>query len=82
MRLNALLSAMSQDFAAKADPAILKIMLESRQQLEDSGLHERALATGEKMTDFVLRDASNGDFSSRDALAKGPLLISWYRGIW
>lgn len=82
MQLNALLSAMSQDFADKVDPKVLKIMMDSRQQLEDSGLHEQALATGDKMTDFVLRDASNGDFSSRDALTKGPLLISWYRGIW
>ena len=82
MTLNSLLTAMSQDFVAKADPAIVKIMLASRQQLEDSKLHELALATGEVMTDFVLRDATNNDFSSREARAKGPLVLSWYRGIW
>lgn len=82
MSLKALLSAMSQDFAAKADPEVLTIMKHSRQQLESSGLHQEALGPGEKMTDFVLRDSSNRDFSSRDALKKGPLLLSWYRGVW
>ncbi|WP_020674966.1 hypothetical protein [Geopsychrobacter electrodiphilus] len=82
MSLNALLSSMSQSSAAKMDPAILKIMKESRQQLEDSGLHQQALGAGEKLTDFVLRDASKNEFSSREALKKGPLLLSWYRGIW
>ncbi len=82
MKLNALLQAMSQDSAAKIDPDILKIMQHSRQQLLDSGLHRQALATGEKMPDFVLRDSAGNNFSSRAALDQGPLLISWYRGIW
>ncbi len=82
MSLNALLSAMSQDFAANADPDTLAVMKNSRQDLEDSGLHKEALGSGEKMTDFVLLDSSNNEFSSRDALKKGPLLLCWYRGIW
>ena len=82
MNLNTLLSAMSQDFAAKVDPQILTVMQNSRQQLEDSGLHKEALGPGEIMANFVLRDSANGDFSSREALKKGPLLLSWYRGIW
>ncbi len=82
MSLNALLSAMSQDFAANADPDILTVMKNSRQDLVASGLHKEALGSGEKMNDFVLHDSSNIEFSSRDALKKGPLLLSWYRGIW
>lgn len=82
MSLNSRLSAMSRDFAAKADPKALAIMLNFRQQLEDSGLHQEALGPGEKMTDFVLHDSLNNEFSSRAALQKGPLLICWYRGIW
>jgi hypothetical protein len=82
MSLNALLSAMSQDFAAKADPNKLAIMKNFVRQLEDSGLHTKALGPGEKLTDFVLLDSSNKKFSSREALQKGPLLLCWYRGIW
>ncbi len=82
MNLNALLSTMSQDFASKVDPKILSIMQSAQQQLEDSGLHKSALGPGEIMTDFVLRDSANGEFSSLEARKKGPLLLSWYRGIW
>jgi len=82
MNLNTKLSAMSQESAAKLDPAIAQIMKESRQQLEDSGLLKQVLGQGEKMTDFVLLDSAQNEFSSREALKKGPLLISWYRGIW
>lgn len=82
MSLNALLVAMSQDFADKVDPKILTIMKSSRQQLEDSGLHTQALGSGEKVPDFVLSDSSGGEFSSREALKNGPLLLCWYRGIW
>jgi len=82
MSLNALLTKMSQESKAKLSPEVLQVMMTARQQLEDSGLHLKALSAGEQMTDFVLRDANNKEFSSREALAKGPLLISWYRGIW
>jgi len=82
MSLNKLLSAIRQDFASKADPKVLAIMKDSRQKLEDSGLHHQALAAGEKITDFVLRDSENNDFSSREVLKNGPLLLCWYRGIW
>ena len=82
MSLNTLLSAMSQDFASKADPATLATMMESRQQLIDSGLHTQAMAAGEKMPDFVLRDFTGKEFSSREARQNGPLFLSWYRGIW
>lgn len=82
MSLNELLSAMKQDFVSKADPEALKIMGSARTQLIESGLHEQALGAGEKLPDFVLRDSEAKDFSSRATLDKGPLLISWYRGIW
>ncbi len=82
MSLNALLSAMSRDFAANADPDILTVMKNSRQNLVDSGVHKEALGYGEKMNNFVLLDSSDTEFSSHDALKKGPLLLNWYRGIW
>ena len=82
MSLNARLSAMARESAAKADPAIARVMQETRRQLEASGLHNQALSAGEKISDFLLRDATNTEFSSREALTQGPLLLCWYRGIW
>ena len=82
MSLNTKLTTMSKDAEVKHGPAIVKIMKESRQKLEYSGLHKEALGPGETMTDFVLLDSANQEFSSREALKNGPLLICWYRGIW
>lgn len=82
MSLNALLTAMKEDFASKADPAVLTIMMAARQQILDMGVHEQALGPGEIMPDFVLRDFNGKEFSSREVREKGPLLLSWYRGIW
>lgn len=82
MSLNALLTAMKEDFVAKTDPAVVQVMANTRQQLIDSGLHQKALGRGETLPDFVLQDSEGNDFSSREARAKGPMLISWYRGIW
>ena len=82
MSLNELLSAMKQDFVAKADPEVLKVMGNARQKLVDSGLHEKALGKGENLPKFTLKDSEGNEFSSSEALKKGPLLISWYRGIW
>ena len=82
MKLNDLLKAMSEDFAAKSDPAVLQIMRDARQELVDRNLPLQALGVGERMTDFVLCDSNGEDFSSREARKRGPLLICWYRGIW
>jgi hypothetical protein len=82
MSLNSKLTSMSKDSEIKHGPAIVKVMKESRQQLEDSGLHKEVPGPGETMTDFVLLDSANQEFSSREALKKGPLLLCWYRGIW
>ncbi len=82
MSLNRLLSAIKEDFVARTDPEVVRMMEITRQELVDAGLHEQALAEGEKMPDFVLRDTTGMDFSSRSALKQGPLVINWYRGIW
>ncbi len=82
MKLNTLLTSMRRDSASKADPDTLAVMLNARQQLEDSDLLKTALGRGEKMANFVLLDTDNNEFSSQEALKKGPLLLCWYRGIW
>lgn len=82
MGLNSVLSAMKQESAAKADPAILAIMQTARQQLADSGLLQSAVSQGEIMPDFTLQDSSDLTFSSQAAREQGPLLLCWYRGIW
>ncbi|KAM5354706.1 hypothetical protein ACJ41O_001353 [Fusarium nematophilum] len=41
-----------------------------------------AIQVGSKLPDFLLSDATGKQVSSADLLAKGPLLITFYRGEW
>ncbi|WP_288399595.1 peroxiredoxin-like family protein [uncultured Serratia sp.] len=47
-----------------------------------SGIAERALKIGDAAPGFTLPDSENRPCSSTALLAKGPLVVSFYRGIW
>jgi peroxiredoxin len=43
---------------------------------------QTARKAGERAPDFVLPDQNGAAVSSADLLAKGPLVVSFYRGVW
>lgn len=47
-----------------------------------AGIAERALKVGDAAPGFTLSDCENRSCSSAALLAKGPLVVSFYRGIW
>lgn len=47
-----------------------------------SGYEERALRVGDKAPAFELADTEGQMVSSTDLLAKGPLVVTFYRGVW
>lgn len=47
-----------------------------------SGQATRALKAGQLAPSFSLRDADGNRFSSSEALRRGPLVVSFYRGVW
>jgi peroxiredoxin len=51
-------------------------------ELIASGAAERALKAGDRAPEFTLKDADDRKVSSRELLAKGPLVVTFYRGIW
>src|SRR5438309_4540593 len=51
-------------------------------ELIASGAAERALKAGDRAPEFALKDAEGRELSSRDVLAKGPLVVTFYRGVW
>jgi peroxiredoxin len=51
-------------------------------KLAATGLAGKALKKGQNMPQFELPDATGKLVRSRDLLAKGPLLICFYRGEW
>lgn len=47
-----------------------------------SGLVDKAVTVGDRMPDFTLPDTAARPVSSAELLARGPLVVSFYRGRW
>lgn len=87
MSLQATLDAFKADFRAGKPPYnapadIHPIMERATAELIASGHAGRAAKAGDIAPSFVLRDGHGHAVSSLELLAKGPLVISFYRGVW
>jgi peroxiredoxin len=77
------LDAFKADFEGKkAPPHVVAIMHKATGDLIASGQADRALKAGWRAPKFALPDAHGVVVRSTDQLAKGPLVLTFYRGIW
>lgn len=82
MSLKKRLAAMKKASDERMPAETKAIMSRAEADLRASGLHERALAVGERAPTFSLPN-QNGDLvSSAALLEKGPLAVSFFRGKW
>jgi peroxiredoxin len=87
MTLQSRLDAFKADFEAGKPPynaphPVIETMHRATAELIASGAAQRALKAGDKLPAFVLSDPEGNSVSSDDLLSKGPLVISFYRGVW
>jgi peroxiredoxin len=87
MTLQDRLDRLKADFEGGKFPLIpthaeLETMSCATAALVASGQAQRTIQAGDKAPEFVLNDAEGKPVSSRDLLAKGPLVVSFYRGVW
>jgi peroxiredoxin len=87
MTLQDRLDAFKADFEAgkfplKPTPEVLASMARATASLIASGQAQRAMQAGDKAPEFTLNDPDGKAVSSRTLLARGPLIISFYRGVW
>ena len=87
MTLQDRLNAIKADFEAGKFPlrptaADLESMSRATAELIAGGQAQRAVPAGDRAPDFVLSDPDGNPISSRELLAKGPLVVSFYRGVW
>lgn len=87
MTLQAKLDAFKADFVAGKPPynapaSIHAVMQRATAELIASGLADRALKAGDAAPVFSLPDAQGKLVSSVELLAQGPLVVSFYRGVW
>jgi peroxiredoxin len=76
------LAVIKQSALKKAPPHIIDTLASAISKLEGSGLTKSALQVGQQIPEFNLPDATGNMVSSTTLLAKGPLLVSFYRGGW
>lgn len=87
MTLQARLDAFKADFKGgkppyNAPPEIHPIMERATAALFASGQAERAIHAGDRAPAFVLQDQNDRTVSSAELLAQGPLIVTFYRGVW
>lgn len=63
-------------------PAIVDGLMAGIREQVESGRAGRALKAGDAAPAFTLPDADGTTFSSVAKLGKGPLVVSFYRGVW
>lgn len=87
MTLQAKLDDFKADFRAgkppyNVPPEVIDTMDRATAGLIASGAAGRALKAGEEAPAFTLNDPDGKPIASADLLAKGPLVVSFYRGVW
>ena len=82
MSLQDTLNRMKAEFEAKQPKEALDIMHRATDDLRHSKLMNTFLKKGDKAPEFTLPDQTGTDVSSKELLHKGPLVVSFYRGVW
>jgi peroxiredoxin len=87
MALQDKLDAFKADFKAgkppyHAPPEIHPVMERATAELIASAQASHAVKAGDRAPQFTLKDQNDNDVSSTDLLAQGPLVVTFYRGVW
>jgi peroxiredoxin len=87
MSLQADLDAFKADFEAGKPPysvprSVIETMHRATAELIASGAASRARKAGDVAPSFSLSDPDGSVITSEDLLKKGPLVVSFYRGVW
>jgi peroxiredoxin len=87
MALQDRLDAFKADFVSgrwlrQPTKEVLDTMTRATAELIATGQAQRARKAGEVAPEFILNNPDGKPVSSRELLARGPLVISFYRGVW
>jgi len=82
MTLRQQLESLKARFQASAPPEVLAVMHRATDDLRKSGIAARVIKPGSTAPDFSLPNANGEIVSSGALIAKGPLVLSFFRGKW
>ncbi|MEM6379626.1 MAG: peroxiredoxin-like family protein, partial [Bacteroidota bacterium] len=80
--LQSQLDAQKASWAKKASAERKQVYQEGIQAVINSGIYDQAKNLGDQAPNFTLQNANNQNVSLSDYLAKGPVVLTWYRGGW
>ena len=76
------LDEIRSSFESKAPAEALALMHRSTENLRASGIMNGLPNPGTELPAFGLQDTDGQVVRSEDLLAKGPLIATFYRGLW
>ena len=82
MSLKDELAAFRARAESKRPPEVVAAMRRAVDELRASGALGRVLEVGERAPEFTLPDQQGHPVSSKALLAHGPLVVTFYRGVW
>jgi hypothetical protein len=82
MALEDTLRGIREASAKRIPPERAAIMHRATEELRTSGIMERVIKVGDKLPGFALPNAHGLEVRSADLLAKGPLVLTFFRGAW
>ncbi len=82
MALQDKLDAMREMSKTRIPPETRAVMERSVDDLRASGIMERVARVGAPAPDFALPDAAGRSVSLAELRARGPVVLSFYRGRW
>ena len=82
MSLKAALKTLQTRLESGRPADVVATMHRAVEELRASGAADRVLKVGNKAPEFVLPNAAEQPIDSRPLLAKGPLIVTFYRGRW
>jgi hypothetical protein len=82
MTLEARLAAIREAARTRIPPEARAVMERAVEDLRASGAMARVARVGQPAPDFTLPDCTGAPVRLKDLLARGPVVLSFYRGRW
>jgi len=82
MTLTERLDSIREGAKTRIPPEARAVMERSTEDLRASGLMDRVAKVGQPAPDFALPNAKGQMVGLRGVLARGPMVLSFYRGRW